>query len=357
MLKLLGKLLLGLVLLVVVAAAALGSYRAWRQHEGERALAITAPNGIDEGLFVDVGGVEQWITIRGTDRRNPVLLVVHGGPGTPLSPLATSFLPFERQWTVVQWDQPGAGRTFARAGETLPATTSVASIAADGVAVTERVTRRLGAERVVLLGLSFGSVVALDMVRARPDLYAAYVGTGLFVHRNDGRAIAYERVLARARDERRTEAVAALEAIGPPPHARAEDARALSRWVDALSRSNDPDPADRIAEILLAPRQSLSDFASYFGGYLASDEHFDLGAMDLRRSAAEFALPIFIIQGAEDYDTPIELARGYLDSITAPSKQLVALPNGGHTALVYDGASFLAALDEHVLPLARAIER
>jgi pimeloyl-ACP methyl ester carboxylesterase len=357
MLKVIGKLLLGLVLLVVAAAAALGGYRAWRQHEGERALAIPAANGIDEGLFVDVGGVEQWITIRGTDRRNPVLLVVHGGPGTALSPFATSFLPYERDWTVVQWDQPGAGRTFSRAGDTLPPTTTVASIAVDGIGVAELVARRLGKERVVLVGQSFGSVVGLEMARARPDLFVAYVGTGLFVHRDDGRAIAYQRVLARAREENVSAAVAELEAIGPPPYTRAQDARTSNRWIDALSRSNDPDPADRVAEILLAPRQSLSDVASYVGGYVASDEHFDLGAMDLRRSAAEFALPIFIVHGAEDYDTPIELARAYLDSITAPSKQLVALPNGGHTALVYDGASFLAALDEHVLPLARSIDR
>jgi len=357
MLRLVGKLLLGVVLLVVVAAAALGGYRVWRQHEGERALAIPAPNGIDESMFVDVGDVEQWITIRGTDRRNPVLLVVHGGPGVALSPLATAFLPYERDWTVVQWDQPGAGRTFSRAGRTLSSSTTVASIATDGIAVAELVARRLGVERVVLVGLSFGSVVGLEMARARPDLFVAYVGTGLFVHRDDGRAIAYERVLARARDEDRSAAVAELEGVGPPPYARAERTRTLNRWIDALTRSNDPDAADRLAEILLAPRQSLSDVASYFGGYVASDEHFDLGAMDLRRSAAEFALPIVIIHGAEDFDTPIELARGYLDSITAPSKELVALPNGGHTALVYDRASFLAALDEHVLPLARAIDR
>jgi pimeloyl-ACP methyl ester carboxylesterase len=352
MLRLVGKLLLGIVLLVVVAAAALGGYRAWCQNEGERALAISTANGVDDGLFVDVGGVAQWITIRGTDRRNPVLLVVHGGPGTALSPLATAFLPYERDWTVVQWDQPGAGRTFSRAGHTLPPTTTVASIAADGIAVTEHVAQRLGKDRVVLVGLSFGSVVGLEMARARPDLFVACVGTGLFVHRDDGRAIAYERALDRAREEDRSEAIAALEAVGAPPYARADDARTMSRWIDALSRSSDADPADRLAEILLAPRQSLSDVASYFGGYAASDEHFDLGRMDLRRSGAEFAVPIVIIQGAEDYDTPIELARAYLDAITAPSKVLIALPNGGHTAFVYDRTSFLAALDQHVRPLA-----
>ena len=354
MLKLLGKVLLFALLFVVIAAAALGGYRAWRQHEGEQALAITTPGGIDEGLFVPSPGGEQWITIRGTDRGKPVLLIVHGGPGIALSPLATAFLPFEQEWTVVQWDQPGAGRTFARAGETVPATTTVESIAADGVAVVEFVSQRLGTNRVVLLGLSFGSVVGLEMVRARPDLFAAYVGTGLFVHRDDGRAIAYDRVLARARARSDATAMAELEAIGKPPYSTPESAQTLTRWIDAFAGAAEGGAATRVSELLFAPRQSFADFATYLAGYVASDEQFDLGGMDLRKSGTQFARPIFIIQGAEDYDTPIELARGYFESIAAPRKELVALPNGGHTALVYDGANFLAELNARVLPLALA---
>jgi pimeloyl-ACP methyl ester carboxylesterase len=304
-------------------------------------------------MFVDIRGVEQWITIRGTDRRNPALLIVHGGPGAPLSPLATVFLPYEREWTVVQWDQPGAGRTFARGGDALPPTTTLASIAADGIAVAEAVRQRLGTDRVVLLGWSWGSVVALEMARARPDLFAAYVGTGLFVHRDDGRAIAYERVLARAREQSHAEAVAALEEIGRPPYSRPEDTRTLNRWSDAFARAEEGTAAIRLIELLLAPRQSLGDVARYLGGYVASDEQFDLGAMDLRKSGTSFELPIVFIQGAEDLDTPIELARSYYDSITAPHKELVALPNGGHAALVYDRATFLTELNLRVLPLLR----
>ena len=352
MLRFAGKLLLALVVLVAVSALVLGGYRALRQHEGERALAVPVPNGIDEGMYVDVGGVEQWVTVRGTDRRNPALLIVHGGPGSALSPLATAFVPHERDWTVVQWDQPGAGRTFARAGDMLPPATTVASIAADGIAVAEFVAQRLGQSQVVLLGLSFGSVVGLEMARARPELFVAYVGTGLFVHRDDGRAIAHRRVLGRAREQGNTEAAAALEAMGSAPFTNGM--QALNRWTAKLTRASDTSAADRVAEILFAPRQSLSDVASYVGGYVASDEHFDLGAMDLRRSATSFALPIVIIQGAEDYDTPIELARGYFDSITVPRKEFVALPNGGHTALLDDRADFLAALETYVRPLVPA---
>ena len=350
MLRWIGKLLLALVVLVAVTVLVLGGYRTWRQHEAEQALTIAGANGIDEGLFVDVRGGKQWITIRSTDARHPVLLVVHGGPGAAMSPLAGAFLPYEREWTVVQWDQPGAGRTFSRAGNTLPGDTTVATIAADGVAITELVAKRLGKQKVVLLGVSFGSVVGL-MVHARPELYSAYVGTGLFVHRDDGRAVALARLLTLARARHDAAALAELEPIGPAPF-EPREVRALNRWADALTSGEGVAANDRLAELVFVPRQSLRDVVGYFGGYLASDEHFDLGAMDLRKHDATFAVPIVVIQGGEDYDTPIELARGYFDSVSAPRKEFVTLPRGGHTVLIDDAASFVAELHEHVLPLA-----
>jgi len=354
MLKRIGKTLLWLGAAMVLTAAGGLGYRAWRQAGAERLVAIATPNGIDEGLFVAVRGTEQWVTIRGQDRANPLLFVLHGGPGATLSPLPAEFLLYERDWTVVQWDQPGAGRTFMRAGGKLAPDTTVAGIAADGLVVAEFVAARLGQPRVVVLGLSFGSVVGLDMVRARPELFSAYVGTGLFVHRDDGYKIVYDRALARARQSNNTDASAALEAIGPPPYTTPEAARTQARWTRELSTATTTSAFERLGELLLAPRQTLADVRGYVGGFVASDEQFDLGAMDLRTSPREFAVPIVIVQGAEDVDTPIELARAYLDSIAAPYKLLVPLERGGHTALVDDAEAFARALNEHVLPLARA---
>jgi pimeloyl-ACP methyl ester carboxylesterase len=353
MLRFLGRSLLALAMLTALVLAAVLSFRAWRQHVGEIELAITTPNGIDEAMFIQVGGVDEWITIRGGDRSNPVLLMVHGGPGNSLSPLATSLLDYEKDWTVVQWDQPGAGKTFRRAGGTIPAGTTITDIAADGIAVAEFVADHLDKSRIVLLGLSWGSVVGLDMVRVRPDLFTAYVGTGLFVHRDEGRVIAYERVLARARAQNNAEAVAALETIGAPPYSRLIDARTLNEWTTALATGPAGSAVDRLGQLLFAPRQSLADVSSHLRGYLASDAQFDLGAMDLRRSGKEFAVPIVIIQGAEDYGTPVELARSYLNSITAPKTELIVLEDAGHTALVDNAGAFLAALNASILPLTR----
>ena len=106
---------LGILVLVIVIGAL--SYRAWRQHENAVALAITTPNGITEHTFVRINGIDQYITIRGEDRRNPVLLILAGGPGNTLVSLAQVFRPWEKYFTIVQWDQRGAGKTFEQNGE------------------------------------------------------------------------------------------------------------------------------------------------------------------------------------------------------------------------------------------------
>src|SRR5512143_1015657 len=100
---------------VVLLAAALG-YRAWRQHENALALAIDPKTGVEETMFVSLGRVPQWIQIRGDDRKNPVLLFVHGGPGSPVSPVSSLLRPWEHYFTVVMWDQRDAGKTFVRNG-------------------------------------------------------------------------------------------------------------------------------------------------------------------------------------------------------------------------------------------------
>src|SRR4051794_9975964 len=74
---------------------------------------ITSPNGVERAEKVRIGGIDQWVTIRGRDRRNPVLLVLHGGPGYVLNPMNWWFQPgWEEYFTVVEWDQRGAGKTL-----------------------------------------------------------------------------------------------------------------------------------------------------------------------------------------------------------------------------------------------------
>lgn len=118
-------------LIIVVVVAGLG-FRAYRQHIAAQALLIHSPNGIQEGRFVSVGGIEQWIQIRGEDRNNPVILFVHGGPGTSTIPISSGWQPWEKHFTVVQWDQRGSGRTYGATGSVVAPTMTLERMVQDG---------------------------------------------------------------------------------------------------------------------------------------------------------------------------------------------------------------------------------
>jgi proline iminopeptidase len=143
---------------------------------------------IDEGVFAEINGTEQWLTFRGADRANPALLIV-GGPGFGYAALAPLFSAWERDFTLVQWDQPGAGFTFARSGREAG---SIAQLVADGLVVAERACARLDVRKLVLLGFSAGTIVGLEMAKRRPELFAAYVGSGQVVDWARQDALSYD---------------------------------------------------------------------------------------------------------------------------------------------------------------------
>src|SRR6185437_7139846 len=181
-----------LIALVIVGL----SYRAWRQHEIAQTLAITAPDGIDEGSFVRIGGIDQYISIRGDHRSNPVILFVHVGPGDSMVPYAQIYRPWEKYFTLVQWDQRGAGRTFGRNG-TNEAPITMDRMVRDGIEVAEYLRTHLRKDKVILLCHSFGTVLGIQMVKRRPDLFAAYVGTGQVVAKAEKERILYARLMKR----------------------------------------------------------------------------------------------------------------------------------------------------------------
>src|SRR5262249_12629821 len=143
---------------------------------------------------------EQWVTIRGWDRKNPVLLFLHGGPGevTDLWTYAL-FAPWERHFTVVQWDQRGAGRTLRKSGPSIAPTSTLERMVKDGVEIAEYLRKSLGKEKIILVGHSFGSILGVLMARARPDLFYAFVGTGQVGDATRNYAVAYEALVAKAR--------------------------------------------------------------------------------------------------------------------------------------------------------------
>ena len=338
----------GVIVLVLVLAMA---YRAYRQQENARAFAIRPPNGIDEAGFVRIGGIDQWVTIRGEDRANPVILIVHGGPGLAYSPLFAWFRPWEKAFTVVQWDQRGAGKTYGRYGRATP-DLSRERIVSDGIELSDYLRGHLHKDKIILLGHSWGSTVGLEMIARRPDLFSAYVGTGQIVDPAQEEA-AHAMSLASARGAGDAKSVRAL-AAAKPPYATADQFMAMHMRAAAYGPANERGYVMKSMPTgLFAPGYSLADlYDNGMGGLFSLRPLFhDIETFDARRVGSSFAVPIVLIQGDLDNVTPTPSVRDYFNEIIAPKKDFVVLPGDGHMALLTDPDRFLAVLLERVRPL------
>jgi pimeloyl-ACP methyl ester carboxylesterase len=344
-----------LLLAVVVSVCALGlAYRAWRQHEGAQALAIAAPNGITEARFVRVGGIDQWITIRGEDRANPVVLILAGGPGNSLVPLASVFRAWERQFTVVQWDQRGAGKTYGKNG-THETPMTIERMRDDGIELTRLLLEMLRKPKLVLIGHSWGTVLGVAMVKAHPELFYAYVGTGQVVAKEEKEEILYAALMETVREAHDQDGIEKLTAIGAPPYKSEADLlveRDVSERYDTAAERNLE--ATLRPVVLFAPGFSMADIYSMLQGsrFAADALYREVLGYDARTLGLAFAVPFFVFNGDEDRVTPADLARRYVETIDAPQKAFVVLHGGGHSAMLTMSDRFLAELVTRVRPLA-----
>jgi pimeloyl-ACP methyl ester carboxylesterase len=339
----------GLVVLCVIAAL---GYRAYRQHRFASEWNITSPGGINEAKYIDVNGAHEWITIRGQNRENPVILFLHGGPSEANSPFIEFYLPFEKNYVFVQWDQPGAGMTYIKAGDHQPVPT-LDGTANDGIAVAEYLRNELHQPKIILIGQDWGGVVGIRMIEQRPDLYSAFVGTGQIVGMVAGQRWQYQYALSHATANHDEQMLAALRQVGPPPY------RTLQRNGDFQTCCRNPFwPADDVtaitrmqAMLVLTPRLSISEAYGWFKALRTNEVKLDTIALnmpDLRDTDTKFSVPVFFIQGADDNVTPTSLVADYEQKIQAPVKRIDVVPHAGHFVMWMHAAEFLNYLSADV---------
>ena len=325
------------------------------------ATACSSPDApIAEAGFVPLGGIEQWVTITGRRCGNPILQFLHGGPGNPLSPYADAlYSTWEDDFTLVQWDQRGAGRTFGRNPPPDDVPLTVARMSDDGIALAEYLTRRLGQSKVVVIGGSWGSILAVHMVKARPDLFHAYVGFSQVVGSTENQAATYTRLLRLSRDAGDTPIVESLETMGPPPWTNPRHPGVVRRATRLYEgRVTDPAPEhwwrrapDADTPELRAQEEQGEEY-SYLQ-FVGLEGNGMYQRVDLPALGTRFDVPVFIVQGAEDLVTTAEVTQAYFDEIEAPEKALVTVPRTGHDPNERMIAAIRTLLTERVRPLVR----
>jgi pimeloyl-ACP methyl ester carboxylesterase len=322
--------------LSILAALALASPLA-RAAQDHPSAACKPGQPIHESGYVNIGGIEQWISIDGADCAKPALLLVHGGPGNPISVYQNGpYDAWTRDYVVIHWDQRAAGLTWARNAPSEDTLLSLAQMRDDGIALSRHLLTRLGKRKLVLLGSSWGSILGGHMAARSPELYCAWMPVAQVVDSVQTMRASREIILARARAAQDGATVEKIEALGAPPWTNPRNFGILRRAIRKYEATvADPAPAAWLewkaarstpkarADYEAAEDYSYIQFVGMKGDGIAS-------SVDMMRQAVDFRVPVYMVHGEHDLLAPKEIAQRYFDRITAPRKQLEIVARAGH---------------------------
>jgi pimeloyl-ACP methyl ester carboxylesterase len=339
------------VLIVVIALLiALVCARLVAQHRVTKRIAITSSDGIDSLEEVSLGGAKQWILIRGWHRSKPLLLFLHGGPGFSEMPFAWVNSDLEKDFVVVHWDQRGAGKSFPAPGNSL----DVDQFVSDTRELSDLLLKRFGAEKLFLVGHSWGSLIGAITAARYPERFFAYVGVSQFADAPESERMMYRFALKQAEQASNQSAIGALKQNGPPPYDSMAKFRAMKKWV---SRFNDRDyhPISRwqfIQTAFASPVYSWRDLANLAWGARASFEELWREVFykeNLFRDAPRIDVPVYFLEGRHDrlVTASSEMAERYFATLEAPKgKQLIWFENSGHWPQLEESARYQRAIRE-----------
>ena len=322
-----------LLLLLVVLVVTLGVVRWVWQYRVASRIRIASSTGIDSLEKVSLGGVDQWIQIRGHDRAKPILLFLHGGPGFPNMPFAHMHAQLERDFVIVQWDQRAAGKSYSRS---IPdESMRIGQFVSDAHELVQLLLQRFEKPKCYLVAHSWGSLFGAQLVARYPDLFLAYISIGQAANLSETAQVQYGFALESARREGNRRAITELERIGPPPHSD-PDHKFMEKWVGYYSeREHSSLSQPRMVLLALeSPAYSWLDLAKIPFGFKYSFQKLwreIFYEANLFEQAPRIEVPTYFFLGRYDKVVTAEVAEKYFNALDAPrGKHLIWFERSGH---------------------------
>ncbi|WP_353145807.1 alpha/beta hydrolase [Chryseobacterium sp.] len=323
--------------------------------------SIVSPNGIQKRYKEDINGVKQWVYIRGQNKENPIILFVHGGPASPISPVMWMFQrPIEEYFTVVNYDQRASGKTYT-ANDTLKLknTININQYVEDAIRLAELIKEKYKKKKLILIGHSWGTIISMKAALKRPDLFYAYVGIGQVINTKDNERLSVDYAVQEAKKYKNDEALKELASIAPYPgntpvtRQRIIIARKWPQYYGGLTayRTNS---RYFFQAPLLSPEYSYSDAEAIGKGSLFTlakvlPEFLDTDFKTIKA----FPIPIFMFMGRHDYTTPSEPTAQWLEHVKAPYKKGIWFENSAHLIPIEEPGKMLVTLLNEVKPVCK----
>jgi pimeloyl-ACP methyl ester carboxylesterase len=317
------------------------------------------PQSISTIEKVSLGDYEQYLIIRGADSTLPVMLFLHGGPGSPELPFRQMNPGLEKSFIMVYWEQRGACKSYSR---NLPEKTMrLDQMISDTRELSEMLCTRFHKNKIYLLGHSWGSELGILTAFKYPELYQAYIGVGQVGNQYQGEKISFEWTKEQAAVLKDTKAAEKLDKLIFPLSNGDSEA-----WTDFLSverkyvnkfgggvARNIHSMAVPVKMVLNTREYTFRDKFNYMAGNLYSLRQLwpEVIDKDLTTIIDSMRIPVFIMQGKYDYQTPYVVAKQFYDHLKAPRKEFVTFENSAHSPIFEETDKFNSFLNETVLKI------
>lgn len=313
-------------------------------------------SGLSEKIWVEINGVQQGMFIQSKDTSHPVLLFVHGGPGVPEFFLTRRYpTGLEEDFTVVWWDQRGAGLSYSP--DIPPETMTVEQMVDDTLTVTHYLRERFGKDKIYLMAHSGGSFFGIQAVERAPELYYAYIGMGQMTYQLKSEMLAYPYMLEQYRALGNRKMVKKLEAgvpslSGPLPasyDAIRDDA--MHGLGIGTTRDMKSIVTGVFVESWLSRDYTLGEKVNYWRGKVFSARALrnTIFATDLTQQVTSLEVPVYFLHGRYDYTCSYPLAKDYLANLKAPVKGFYTFEQSAHSPIFEEPDRVRQILREDVL--------
>lgn len=323
-------------------------------------IKIDGKNGIQKSFFLDIGGMKQYIQIRGENAENPVMIFVHGGPASPMGYVSAYYQKeLESVLTIINYDQRGCGRTYYANG--CDSECNIDLLVSDLDATVEYAKKRFGKDTVIIAAHSWGTVIGSIYVQKAPQNVSCYIGISQITN-------LYKNKLNVART-----------ALEKGKIKETKDEKELSALIERMSKVKNYDDMSisdltrlvTISKKYLACKGEISGFAQMTAGITSADMNFTdmkwfLRQMNVEKFFAQnknlmeyaffvfdidslsknYDVPVYFLAGKGDYSVCQKDAQNYYEKITAPDKAFYWIENAGHSMFMDSPKQYCGIIKE-----------
>jgi proline iminopeptidase len=316
------------------------------------------PNSIAITERWNINGFEESVIVRGRNTINPVLIWVHGDGTSETAILRHFNAELEDHFTMVYWDQRYAGQSFV-AGQPMPTNSTIDAYVSDLEVLVETVKSTLHKDKVILVGHSWGSALGLLYAQRHPEKISAYVGVGQVVNTPDNESATYRFAMHEASARGDSDALAALERIGPPP--RTGSVFTPRTLIAKFGGSFHGDTSMQKLMLIAAIQSETNwrDIAASAQGadYSRKVMEGEFTQLRLDEHVTELKVPIFIAAGRYDHQSESTLAHQYFEKLAAPRKEFRWFEQSAHSPHIEEPLEFNRWLIDRVAPVVASTEK